>query len=362
MAYQYKRSINIDHTQVPSTQSNFGVLVKLDATNSGTTMKTVANGGHIQNTVTQSGGNPVTMPADLIFTSDAGGSTLIPWEIDFYDGSNGILWVWVFISSVSSSADTVFYMSYGDVSVTTQQNTSSLAPANVWDSNYKGIYHLPNGSSLLANDSTSNGNNGTVNQATAQAGKIDGGALANTGGTTPNITLTNNSGLDISGGDWTVEGWFSPSSNPNSYLYPASFNKNGLEIEVGVSSTYQMSIMVNNAIYNHSSSQAAGVWTHFVATRTGTTYNIYTNGALDNAGIISDSGYTSEYSLGGGYSDNIGDPYTGGIDEARVSTTVRSADWITSEYNNQNNPESFSVVGSEILNSVVGPFPTHISS
>jgi hypothetical protein len=39
--------------------------------------------------------------------------------------------------------------------------------------------------------------------------------------------------------------------------------------------------------------------------------------------------------------------FNGYIDEVRLSTTIRSADWIKTEYNNQKNPNSFYAVGSE---------------
>src|ERR1017187_5598006 len=74
-AYSYTRTVSVDHTKCGSASalSDFPVLVSI----SHTTFETVANGGHISNTVTQSGGNAVTMPADMIFTSDAGGTTKI---------------------------------------------------------------------------------------------------------------------------------------------------------------------------------------------------------------------------------------------------------------------------------------------
>src|SRR5579872_5586228 len=165
MAYAYKRTITVDHTKCGSSDSsNFAVLVKLDSSNCGTTMKTVGNGGHIQNTITQSGGSAVTSPADAIFTSDAAGTTQIPYETDYYDGTNGVWWVWVKVATLSHSSDTVFYLYYDDATVTTQQNTGSYSPSNVWDSNYSAVWHLPNGSSLNATDSTSNANNGTISK------------------------------------------------------------------------------------------------------------------------------------------------------------------------------------------------------
>jgi len=76
---------------------------------------------------------------------------------------------------VSHSSDTVFYMFYGNSSVTTDQSNKT----GVWDSSFKGVWHLPNGSTLSASDSTSNGNNGTNHGASAATGKIDGSASFN---------------------------------------------------------------------------------------------------------------------------------------------------------------------------------------
>ena len=40
----------------------------------------------------------------------------------------------------------------------------------------RGVWHLPNGTSLSASDSTSHQANGTISRGTAVAGEIDGGA------------------------------------------------------------------------------------------------------------------------------------------------------------------------------------------
>jgi hypothetical protein len=39
--------------------------------------------------------------------------------------------------------------------------------------------------------------------------------------------------------------------------------------------------------------------------------------------------------------------FTGTLDEVRVSKTARSADWVKTEYNNQNSPSSFYALGGE---------------
>ena len=79
-SYLYCRSITIDHTKVGgSDSSNFPVLI------SGTYswMATTANGGRVVNTVTQTGaGSAITVPADLVFTSDAACATPLSWEYE----------------------------------------------------------------------------------------------------------------------------------------------------------------------------------------------------------------------------------------------------------------------------------------
>ena len=82
----FTRSLTIDHTQVPSTLSDFPVLVSF--TNA--TFKTVANGGHVLGT------NMFT------FSSDSGGSSLLKWEVERYNATTGELIAWVKIASVSS--------------------------------------------------------------------------------------------------------------------------------------------------------------------------------------------------------------------------------------------------------------------
>jgi hypothetical protein len=50
------------------------------------------------------------------------------------------------IPTVSHTSDTVFYVCYGNASITTDQST----PTSVWDSDFLSVFHLPNGGSLTA--------------------------------------------------------------------------------------------------------------------------------------------------------------------------------------------------------------------
>src|SRR5690349_18662985 len=97
--YSFRRSITIDHTKVPNTdQTNFPVLI------SGTYsyLATTANGGDVTN----------ANGYDIIFTSDAGGTSLLPFEQESYSASTGALNYWVQVPTVSHTTDTVIYIFY----------------------------------------------------------------------------------------------------------------------------------------------------------------------------------------------------------------------------------------------------------
>src|SRR5439155_9565481 len=191
-----QRQMTVNHTLVPSTQSNFAVLVSVtDAT-----LRTVSNGGHVAN----------PNGYDIGFYTDSSGSTKLKWEIDSYNPSTGQLIAWVKILNLSSTSDTSFYLFYGDPSITTDQSD----PVNTWDSNFKAIYHLGNGTTLNAADSTGGGHNGTlVNSPTATTGKIDGAAhFINANSQT--ISLANSSDFPITTA-WTMEAWAKPSTDAN---------------------------------------------------------------------------------------------------------------------------------------------------
>ena len=166
--YANQRTITISHSKVPNTdQTNFPVLI------SGTYsyLATTSNSGN----VTNSNGY------DIIFTSDAAGTIPLSYERESYNSTTGAVIFWVNVPTLSHTTDTVIYMFYGNSSVTTDQTSAT----GVWDSGYKGVWHLPNGTSLSANDSTSNGNNGVISSPSAAPGEIGGGASFN--GTSDNI-------------------------------------------------------------------------------------------------------------------------------------------------------------------------------
>ncbi|RLI41567.1 hypothetical protein DRO69_11410, partial [Candidatus Bathyarchaeota archaeon] len=90
-------------------------------------------------------------------------------------------------------------------------------------------------------------------------------------------------------------------------------------------------------------------WYHIVVTHDGSNLNIYVNGELKNSTSQTLSSYSSSELQIGGIVWRTGQNrvFNGIIDSVRISNTARSAAWIQTEYNNQNDPEDFYSLGPE---------------
>ena len=206
-----QRSLTIDHTKVPSTQSNFTALVSL----TDPALKTVANGGHVAN----------ANGYDIGFYADSGGTTKLKWEVEQYNGTTGNLIAWVKIPSVSSSTDTVFYLMYGDSTI----NTNQSDPLNTWESNFKGVYHLGDGSTVVGTDSTGQAAGTKQGILTAGAGEINGDITGMSGDSANYISLANPSSFPITT-SWTISAWLKPVAGNHVAVFWGGSSNNGPHI------------------------------------------------------------------------------------------------------------------------------------
>jgi hypothetical protein len=338
--------MTIDHTKVPSTQSNFTVLVSV----TDPALKTVANGGHVAN----------ANGYDIGFYADSGGNTKLKWEVEKYDGTIGNLIAWVKIPSVSSSTDTVFYLMYGNSAINTDQSD----PPNTWDSNFKGVWHMSdNAPNTTIRESTATGANGTNNANTSTktaAGQI-GNALSYNGSTDGSFAAINLSATNIVTLSFWVQ-WttnanndglafeYTPNYNTNSGGFVADWNSSsfgGGKFETGMGNgdyTYWTDLFTR---------PAAGTWhlIHLVFERSGSTNKAYVDGSLQTLTI----GARTAFGMGNFSNSSL---YfmsraasslnaAGTLDEVRLSTIERNANWVATEYNNQSSPGTFITMGSE---------------
>lgn len=340
MSYSYKRSITIDHTKVPNTdQSNFPMLVSItDAT-----LKTAANGGHVQN----------SNGYDIGFFSDSALTTALYWEMERYTASTGEVIAWVKIPTLSHTSDTVIYMAYGDSGISTFQSTAWM----VWGANFKGVWHLgENAANTTVADSSGTGNTGT-NQANTSAktaaGKVGNGLTFN--GSSDWVSIGSSASLGSGLGSFTISAWVKKSSNSTVdaiVWHGDDSDGSGASYRFLTLTTGQIQYLVGdwNTGKNFKGSTIADTNWHYVTmTYDGTTLRGYYEGIAD--GSASSGTYTAADKV-----TRIGSAQTSGasnyyahavIDEVRIANVARSGDWIATEYNNQNSPGTFFTLGPE---------------
>ena len=353
--WSYRKKITIDHNKVQnSDQSNFPVLVSLSGLS-----------------------NVNLKGTDVRFTS-SDGTTELARDVEKY--SSGSLISWVKIPTLSSSADTVIYMYYGNPTAAEPSPSGTYGSQKVWDdggSNYfKGVWHLPNGTVLSPNDSTSNAINGTNGSTVSVAsGKIDGGASFS-GDSNSYVGLGAYNPLPSGVGTVSIwVNWNSSSLNINNYALaqgnddPSSSgisvwgldvlpNPNNLQATV---SLLYGSPSVGARWVSANVSANTGTWHLLTAVMKPNAQELYFDGVLVQNGTLSTVTPSPSAGMFIGKTSRS-NPYSyafnGLLDEARVSATSRSADWIKTEFNNQNAPSSFvTVAGQESVNIPDGGSP-----
>jgi hypothetical protein len=315
---------------------------------------------------------------DIFFTlSD--GVTKLNHEIEKYVSATGSeeLIAWVKIPSLSSSADIIIYMYYGNSSASNQQN-----PTGVWDydsdndgvSDYRAVWHLKEeqastGTVGLYLDSTNNNNHGNdyvdddvSGDTDDKNGQVNGGQEFD--GVDDYVVTTTtqpNSSLSVKDRS-TVEVWV------NARSFPSSSTDFKTVYEIYQPQTENTSADMLHYIYFNYTNNNKPVafipyvgevpfnsavnlneWNHLAVTydKDGGTDNFktYFNGVLSSQATKTGSMSGSKFEVAIGrclvHTVDNGGPFDGFIDELRISGIARSADWIKASYNNQKDPATY---------------------
>ncbi|PJA36579.1 MAG: hypothetical protein CO183_02715, partial [Candidatus Zambryskibacteria bacterium CG_4_9_14_3_um_filter_42_9] len=335
--WAYRKKITINPSKVSGGHSNFPMLFsRIDPD-----LRDTLNGGNV---ASSSGG-------DILFT-DADNNK-IPHEIEKYTDSTGELIAWVNVPFVSSTSTRDIYIYYGNdtIPLANQQN-----PTGVWDSDFKLVLHLKEDPTSTCTgtkevcDSTSNDNDGDAENMEAGdliTGKI--GSALNFGGTNEDIVI--GTGLRPTTA-LTVSTWV----NANSLVVGGSWfgdlnynsgNPHGTQFDFdgGGVGYFRAGDGTANAVAtaNPVTMLTIGTWNHLVVTWGGTnTTKLYLNGTLltntENGIDTTTITYTGAPGLTFAKSNVNADAK---MDEIRVSTSVRTAPWIQTEYANQSSPNTF---------------------
>ena len=321
----YRKNITIDKSRVSGAQTDFPVLINL------------ASDADLSASARSDG-------YDLLFTS-SDGTTKLSHEIESYRSGTGALVAWVKVPSITSSSNTTIYMYYGCATATNQQNKN-----NVWDTNYRAVWHLNETGIGTRFDSTINANNANPrnydgNEATT--GKIGGADYFE--GTNDYLDSSNTIGI-TGNAVRTITFWANLGNT----------NRNGMVVWGTNFANFQFGASVrptpgNYFLWGYGAGNdwdtgilpATASWHHHAVINDGTTGRWYVDGVQLGSGFTPPHTYATTDSLVsiGREVDGATISYmTGTIDEVRISNVVRSLSWITTEYNNQNSPATFHYV------------------
>jgi len=339
-SYSYRKAIVIDSAQVDATLTDFPVLINLS--DSDLASKALSTG------------------ADIVFTS-SNGTTKLAHEIEEYTSSNGELWAWVKVPSLSSSADTTIYMYYGGP-------PGEEDPAEVWTNGYAGVWHLKEDGNTTAGgypDSTSNSNDGTGVSMTSSSdvtGQISRGQ--NFDGSADYIDLGSSSPFRqtsaITYSYWTNIPTGSSGGHVMGTAVSGGHGSGGMNNTTGtINFSWTPADPGSDRNYSASVSLSNDNWYYVVNTidfSGSTSGSIYLNGQDQSATIsvddVVDGIPQTSYNTANG--DSFGSRfinsrlyYGGSLDEIRISGVTRTSGWISTEYNNQSATSTFYTVNSE---------------
>ena len=322
-SWLYKATITFNGYGKTETLTNFPALVNI--------------GTNIVGYLPSQSLGATTNGDDLRFTL-VDGTTELNYEKELWSVStltNSIFWVQ--IPTLTNGAQIIAYWG--------KNTTSPVYTTNgaTWDSNFKGVFHLRNGTTLSASDSTANTNNGTIVSTIATNGVIDGAGSFNGSSSyvyTPSaISLTN----------LTFSGWI------NGAVWVGGSHR---MIISGNSQNTYMSIFnskpfgkINNNNHFGVATLSTYTWYHVAMTfnDAADSFKLYLNGVQDLSEGDADSTISEQMVIGAYKINDLTLNFNGGIDEARIENTTRSSNWVWATYQNIASNTVFQSYGSVIL-------------
>lgn len=285
--------------------------------------------------------------ADIrITTSDM--QTQTAFELVEIDTANGTGELW-FKANLSSSVDNIFYLHAGNATAEAYADDHLFGAQNVWSNGFAAVYHMNENPSGLIKDSTKYSNDGTSTGAMTSDDLIRGkvSKAIDFDGINDSIGI----GKPLSSfGSLTVCTWVKDSIIGAGEYVIAQRGAEGIgwwEL-IGRTNGYRFEVKNSSATeyYSPKYSTTDGQWHNMcgyfssLQNRVG----LYADGTIigqsPTSGVpapIVDTAINN-ITAGGGF------PQKSIQDEIQISNVVRSQDWVSTEYKNQNSPGNFYLI------------------
>jgi hypothetical protein len=348
--WNHRKKLTIDNTYVDADLSNFPLYVKIyEDTQIASAFLTTGN--------------------DFRFTQ-SDGSTTLSYEIESLAvvSSACNADIWVKVPAIDDIADTDIYLYYGNATA-----SAGVDPTNVWDANFKAVWHLKDITTSTIEDSTASNYDGTkkgADEPVEATGIVGKGQTFD--GSDDNILVTTmgdfGTGLDTT--YFYFSGWFKSSNTTVIQALLGTLNTGATTALQILQNTidgtnvtaHGMTILRRDAdnmsqiaYFNPGSGVCDGSWHHISIAQNNNslptvyldtvlkTFNTSTNFDADNMANL-------EFPMALGSRNNRGTvqlPVNGTIDEFRMGYGLRTAAWIKFEYNNMASADQEVAKGSE---------------
>ncbi|MEI8340267.1 MAG: DUF2341 domain-containing protein [Verrucomicrobiota bacterium] len=269
----------------------------------------------------------------------------------------GISSVWVQVPRLQSNGS--IWAAWGNPNLASKPDYINIG--GVWSQGYAAVYHASEGTGTRHDSSPAGRNGAPVGNVTGTTGIVAG--CDQFGGNGDGIRMPKNFGLFSGTQNVTVEFWFKANAVAPSSDYrtsPVLFQargENAWMITFGDSQAgNSLGLRLNQGGWA-SPAYAAGIqtdrWYHFTTTYSSSGTNnwkIYLDGTLVSQGtrtgtVAVDTTLNNQY----GGSDEIGSGinrwFNGSLDEVRVSSAPRSANWVWASWKNMYSNDTFATYG-----------------
>jgi len=268
--------------------------------------------------------------ADIRFVG-SDDKTPLPFHIENYDSQTGIATVWVSVPNLTGGEKQQIWLYYGNKNAPVGEDV-----AGTFDPDYAAVYHFNDAPGAPVSDRTANGNN-TQNP---PAGVNDGSIIAR-GARFPGtgaLTIADAASLAMPAAQpFTFSAWVKMDQPA---AEQALFARGPFVIGLANGVPF---VTAGGARIAGSQPVPTGNWAHVAVTADGTVIRIYVNGVEAGAASSALPALAGPISIGGGE----GRPFTGEMDEVRLSRVARPAAMLLAEASNQGSADKLVVFGAD---------------
>lgn len=338
--YNYYKQLTIESDYISEDLTNFPVLVHIDE-DEDMYEKVLSN------------------LSDIAFF-DSTQTVQFYHEVEYYSIGGGVVDadVWVNVTSISASVDTIFYLYYGD---SDGGYPTSYYPEYVWDSNFMMVHHMNGSQDTNCLDSTVNNNNVDDDYGTPdyqQTGKV-GYAVNFVDESSEGLGISDSNSLDITTAG-TVETWVKPTT-----ITPSACIGGKYDYDLGDERSYTIGHLTSSEPRIQASDDGtsggietssttdklvAGSWAYIAGLYDGS--NLYMKINLssfeDSTALTGIHSGDADFGIGCEISGGTaGSAFDGLIDEFRVSNVCRNDSWLNATYYTISLPSLFITFGEQ---------------